>query len=56
MRTVARALLGPQFTEILRYRQAFKLTFKTFVALTRTDRVNGYKQQNSLSEDMAVLV
>lgn len=53
MGTVARIFLGSQFTEILKYRQAFKLTFITLVILTVTESMDKSKKM-LLSEDMDV--
>lgn len=53
MGTAARTFLGSQFTEILKYRQAFKLTFMTLVALTGTESMDK-SNKILLSEDMDV--
>lgn len=53
MGTVASIFLGSQFTEILKYRQAFKLTFITLVILTVTESMDKSKKM-LLSEDMDV--
>lgn len=45
--------LGSQFNEILKYRQAFKLTFTTLVALTGTESMDK-SNKILLSEDVDV--